>query len=190
MHNKHLIRLWIALIVVALVSGVYLLLPNKVGEKQVTTPTQTNNIASTYQTPESQKVQPKKQTKNEPTTNTVKTVPTTTSTTTTTPTEPETYTINITIEINSQKYPVGLAEKSTAFDAMSKLVTEKKISATFKEFSGMGYFVDEINGMATDKQNGKYWIYYLNGKPAQAGISQYILKNNDLITWKYEVPQF
>ena len=188
MHNKHLFRLWIALVTIALTSGVYLLLPNKVGEKQISIPVPSSNITSTNPTPEKQASQPKIPRKNEPATNTKKT--TTTTTSTTAPTEPETYAINITIEINGQKYPVGLAEKSTAYDAMSKLVADKKIAATFKEFSGMGYFVDEIDGVKTDNKNGKYWIYYLNNEPAKMGISAYVLKNTDLITWKYENSKF
>lgn len=55
-----------------------------------------------------------------------------------------------------------------------------------KEYSGLGFFVEEINGVKNNTQEGRYWIYYINGKKAQVGISSYILKPNDIIMWKYE----
>lgn len=183
MHNKHLIRLWMLLVFVALASGAYLLLPNSARQKQTTAPVSQNlpweNVASNTviaAVPSKTPVKPPEQKKSTPVT--------TSSNTTTPPTEKNT--LDVTIEINNQKYPLSLAEKSSAYDAMIRLVAEKKITAVFKEFSGLGYFVDEIDGIRTDKNDGKYWIYYINGQSAQLGISQYILKNNDLITWQFK----
>jgi hypothetical protein len=45
--------------------------------------------------------------------------------------------------------------------------------------------VEEIGGLKSDQQNGKYWIYYINGKSAKLGISTQIVKPGDLIEWKY-----
>ena len=98
--------------------------------------------------------------------------------------------INTTIQINDQKYNLKLKENATAYDAMQQLATDQKITATMKEYKGMGYFLEEINGIKNDNQNNKYWIYYINGQSAQMGISSYVLKNNDLITWKYENSKF
>jgi hypothetical protein len=98
--------------------------------------------------------------------------------------------IAATIKINDQQYELSLSEKSTVYDALQKLTMEKKITISMKEFSGLGYFVEEINGTKNDNQAGQYWIYYINGQSAKVGISSYILKNNDLITWKYEAEKF
>ncbi len=98
--------------------------------------------------------------------------------------------INTTIEINDQKYNLKLKENSTTYDAIRQLVNDQKITAVMKEFKGMGYFMEEINGVKSDIQNNKYWIYYINGQSAKMGMSSYVLKNNDLITWKYETSKF
>ena len=48
----------------------------------------------------------------------------------------------------------------------------------------MGKFIVAINGV---KGNGdKNWIYYVNGKKAQTGVSNYKLKSGDVVSWKYE----
>lgn len=192
MHNKHLTRLWIALVFASLASGTYLLLPNKTVTPKLPSPTPiaqnipwSNIVTNTTLVASEQKKEIKQPDKNNPNL-TIKTIPETT----TTILIPEKNTLNVTIIINGQNHSLTVFEKSTAYDAMIKLVTDKKITAVFREFSGLGYFVDEIDDIKTDKNAGKYWIYLINGKPAQTGISNYILKNNDSITWKYEVPQF
>lgn len=83
---------------------------------------------------------------------------------------------------------LSLGENKTVYDAMAELVKEKIISAEFKHFSGLGFFVQSIDGLAP--KDNRYWIYYLNGKTANMGISLIKLKNNDVITWRYETPNF
>lgn len=181
-----------ALIFMSFASGAYLLLPNRATAPQAQSPTPVvqnlpwSNIATntTISQPQSQ-TKPQIQTPTDTSSKTPTTTPTPIPNSPAIPTP-----IAATIAINGEAYTLNLPEKSTAYDAMLQLVADKKIAAVFKEFSGLGYFVDEVDGVKTDKNAGKYWIYYLNGKPAQMGISNYILKNNDLITWKYEVPQF
>ncbi|MCX6779557.1 MAG: DUF4430 domain-containing protein [Candidatus Magasanikbacteria bacterium] len=193
MHNKHLIRLWMTLTFLAVSSADYLLLPHKAAAPKPPTPVTVaqnlpwSNIATntTISDPQSQPKTPTPASSSIPKNTTPLSVPSDQSTPAPLPTP-----IAATIIINGQIYPLQLPEKSTAYDAMAQLVRDKKISVVFKEFSTLGYFVDEVDGVRTDKNSGKYWIYYLNGKPAQMGISNYILKNNDSITWKYEAPQF
>lgn len=182
MNNRHLVWIWGILICMAMASGIYLLIPDK------TTAPENYPTAQTAQTKDqiaeinsTSTLSPK--TEEEPIVSRTFT-PNTPSSTTETKKETANA-INISIEINGQTHSLTLAEKSTAYDAMLKLVNDKKINIVFKEFSGLGHFVDEINGTKTDTSSGTYWIYYLNGQSAQVGISQYILKNNDLITWKY-----
>jgi len=111
--------------------------------------------------------------------------------TTTTPkgNETENLPVHIKMEIGSNTYALAVPDNTTAYEAMKKLSSENDVAINFKQFSGLGYFVDEINGQKTDSASGKYWIYYINNQPSQVGISKYILKNNDLITWKYGVPK-
>ena len=55
---------------------------------------------------------------------------------------------------------------------------------TGHEYPSMGMFVDSING----KKNtgGYYWIFYVNGKSSQYGISSAVVHPGDTIEWKYE----
>lgn len=95
--------------------------------------------------------------------------------------------IKAVIETPDLTYDVLVPEGSTVFDLMIKADSQyDDFSFKGREFSGLGFFVEQINGLAQDKEKGFYWIYYVNGKKAPVGISQYKLKNNDIITWKYE----
>ena len=67
---------------------------------------------------------------------------------------------------------------------MQQLQNEGKIIFKEKNYLGMGKFVEEINGV---KSNGeKYWIYYVNNKKANIGISNYKINEGDIVSWKYE----
>ena len=93
------------------------------------------------------------------------------------------------IQIGDTTYSVQVALDTTLYVAMEKLAEEGKITWKTKEFGGLGSFVDSLNGVTSDRMGGKYWIFYVNGEPAKVGISNYILKNNDLIKWNYEDSQ-
>lgn len=54
----------------------------------------------------------------------------------------------------------------------------------------MGEFVEEINGIKNNQATGEYWIYYINGESAKMGVSNYIIKPNDVIKWNYEKANF
>ena len=67
---------------------------------------------------------------------------------------------------------------------MAELQKEGKINFKDETYSGMGKFIEEINGV---KNNGEQnWIYYVNGKKAEIGISNYEIKAGDTVSWKYE----
>lgn len=106
--------------------------------------------------------------------------------TTTTTTLPATETIPVTIIITGQSYPIEVSPGSTVYTAMESLSESGTIPVAFKNFSGLGYFVDAINGQTSDTIQAKYWIYYINGQKATRGISQVQLNSNDVISWKYE----
>jgi len=71
----------------------------------------------------------------------------------------------------------------TVYDFMSKLQSEGKINFTEKNYIGMGKFIETINGIkGTGNRN---WIYYVNGKEAQIGVSNYKINPGDIVSWKY-----
>ncbi|GEM_PF-1208967 len=199
MHNKHLARLFFILIFIFLASGAYLLLPDQPKiepTKPIIQDTSWKNIVTNTVIGEIKKTDElsKKYASPIPATTTpittINTPPTIipTSTTAATPTTANTP-ITTTIEINGQKYNLNLPEKATAYDALKQLADAKQITMTTKEYSGMGYFIEEINSIKNNNQTGEYWGYYINGQSAKIGASSYILKNNDLITWKYAKAQ-
>ena len=91
-----------------------------------------------------------------------------------------------TIIISGKSYPVGFITGSSVYEVMKNLHADGKVTIRFKNYSGLGHFVDGIDGVNSDTFRAKYWIYYINGAKAQIGISNYTLKQNDIITWKYE----
>ena len=42
-----------------------------------------------------------------------------------------------------------------------------------------------VEGVSSDPDTGKYWVWYLNGRPAKTAPDRYDLKNGDRITWTY-----
>jgi hypothetical protein len=89
-----------------------------------------------------------------------------------------------TLEINGIKYESEISEEISVYDFMIKMQNEGKVIFKEKTYPGMGKFIEEINGTKGDGEN--FWIYYINGKKAEIGISEYKIKPNDIITWKYE----
>ncbi|MBN2065290.1 MAG: DUF4430 domain-containing protein [Candidatus Thermoplasmatota archaeon] len=50
-------------------------------------------------------------------------------------------------------------------------------------------FVEEINGIKNGAE-GSYWQYYVNGEYANTGCSNYYLKDNDVVSWRFESPEW
>lgn len=99
------------------------------------------------------------------------------------PTNENTKNVSLTLNVFDKSYPIKTEEGINVYDAM-KSIEDKSFSFKATENPSLGYFVEEINGVKSTP--GKYWIYYVNGKEASVGISKYILKNGDIISWKQE----
>ena len=85
-----------------------------------------------------------------------------------------------------QEHEVWLPEGATAYDLMTIVAENSEFEFRGKNFWGMGFFVEEINGIAQNPKGKMYWIYYINGEKALVGVSQYVIQTNDVIEWKYE----
>lgn len=92
-------------------------------------------------------------------------------------------TIQAFLEISEKKIETTVTENENVYDFMVKLRTEGKINFREKTYSGMGKFIEEIDGISNGE---KYWIYYVNGQKPNIGISNYKIKAGDVISWKYE----
>lgn len=91
---------------------------------------------------------------------------------------------NIYIDTKVLEYYVSVKPGSNIHDAMQKLASTHDFEFSGKNFSGMGFFVESINGMKNSMSMN--WVYYINGSYATVGISGYTLKEGDTIEWKYE----
>lgn len=96
-------------------------------------------------------------------------------------------TITVTLNVEDKNHPAEVVPGSTVYDLMKQLADTGQIQITFKDYGRtLGYLVEEINEIKNSLKNRKYWIYYINDKKAQIGISNYTLQSGDTITWKYE----
>jgi len=99
-------------------------------------------------------------------------------------------TLETIIYVNDKEYKVDIYSTSTAYQAMQVLSKESDFSFKGQNYPSIGFFVNEINGIKNDLKNNKYWIYYINNQSAKVGVSNYLIKTGDIITWKYEESKF
>jgi len=93
--------------------------------------------------------------------------------------KPETLTVYQTVDgsnVNKPGYQV--APSTNAFELLN--TTHQVVAKDYG--SGMGEFVQTIDGIAADSKH--FWQLFVNGKPSNLGASNYILKNGDKIEWK------
>ena len=86
-----------------------------------------------------------------------------------------------TVEINSN---------ATVLEMMERAMSNAQVDYSGQEFEGLGFLVEEINGVSNDTSENKYWTLYINGEMAQLGASTQIVNNQDVIEWKYEKVEF
>jgi len=90
------------------------------------------------------------------------------------------------LEIGDKIYQAEIKPDGTAYDLMKNLQATQGLKFSAKEYAGMGALIEEINGVKNDIKANKFWIFYINGKSSPVGVSSYVLKNDDVINWKYE----
>ena len=93
--------------------------------------------------------------------------------------------ISVSLMVEGNNYEVKVVPGSSVYDAL-EAAEEQGLSFKGREFPGMGFFVEEINGKAESSRQGMYWIYLVNNKKAEVGVSSYIIQPNDVISWSYE----
>jgi hypothetical protein len=94
------------------------------------------------------------------------------------------------LTVNDKQYAISLPANQTVYDLMLALKNRGDFDFKGKGSAGLGWFVEEINGVKNNSFKNIFWFYYVNGQSASVGISNYILKPNDLISWKYETAKF
>jgi len=98
--------------------------------------------------------------------------------------------LKVKLEVSGKTYQTEVKPGATAYNLMKKLEASQGLKFSAKEYSGLGAMIEEINGVKNDLKANKFWIFYLNGQSSTVGVSGYVLKNNDVINWKYESYKF
>lgn len=89
-----------------------------------------------------------------------------------------------TLKVNEKQYEDEIDGVISIYDFMTILQKKGKIKFKDKTYTGMGKLIEEING--TKNSGEKNWIYYVNGKKANIGVSNYKINPGDVVSWKYE----
>lgn len=85
---------------------------------------------------------------------------------------------------------IQLEKEKTVFNLLKKVTKANNLELSYKEYPGMGVFIESIDNIKNDPQKNKFWQYWVNGKYAQVGASKFILKEGDFVEWKYVESQF
>jgi len=79
-------------------------------------------------------------------------------------------------------------KNATVYGFLLEAATEGNFSVSATYWGSYdAIFVDSIAG-AKGGDGGKWWQYYVNDMLPMVGCDKYIVKNNDFIEWKFEVP--
>lgn len=78
-----------------------------------------------------------------------------------------------------------LKEGDTVYSILDGISKDNgKITIEIIDYGGIGAFVNSINGRKSG-DNNKYWQYWVNNKYADVAADKYVLKNGDVIMWKF-----
>jgi len=96
-------------------------------------------------------------------------------------------TISTTLRIPDIGYEstIAVTPGSSAYDLMNTL-REDGLTFSAEDHGSLGVFINSIGGIENDYKKHMFWIYSINETKAQIGISNYILTQDDIITWRYE----
>ncbi len=76
----------------------------------------------------------------------------------------------------------------TAFSALQKAAQRDTIAMQFKTYEGLGVMITSVAGFENG-QDGKYWVYEINGQKIAAAADQQALQFADQLLWKFVIPE-
>lgn len=83
-----------------------------------------------------------------------------------------------------KKINYKIVKETSLLEAMKQISGEKNFSFEYKE-SNMGAFIEAIDGVKNDIKNNYFWMYKINDKEADTGVSQYLIQGGENIEWEY-----
>ena len=87
---------------------------------------------------------------------------------------------------NSQNFDIEFIEGMTAFDLLNDRAGE--LSLETKTYD-IGVFIEAIDDKKNG-QDGKYWMYYVNGEMPMVSTDNMEIKPGDKVEFKFEEPSF
>lgn len=100
------------------------------------------------------------------------------------------FNVNLVIDYgnkNINSYEVTADSTSTAYSILKETLEKENIYYEVQQYD-FGVFVKKIGDLESGAK--KSWIYYVNDVSGDKAADQYILKNNDKVTWKYEEAKY
>ena len=85
----------------------------------------------------------------------------------------------------SYSYKKKLRKGINVLEVLVKTNRQEKFGLSYQN-SSYGAFVESIHGVENDAQKNKYWMFEVNGKMSNVGASGCIVKDGDVIEWKYQ----
>jgi len=79
-----------------------------------------------------------------------------------------------------QTFDVAVPENTSAFDLLKQYALLDYTTSAF------GAFINSINNVSN--AGDKYWMFYINGKQAEVGVSSYFINDSVIIEMRYERP--
>ena len=76
---------------------------------------------------------------------------------------------------------------ATVFSLLEELAQREDFELSYKNYPGMGVFVESIQGVKNGTDN-KYWQYWVNDKLGEVAADKKEVKAGDKIEWRFEVP--
>ena len=90
--------------------------------------------------------------------------------------------ISATVIVDKFKFQTSFEPGLSLYDVLLMEKNNKRLNFSGKEFSDMGFFVTSIGDLK--EQDNKHLIYFVNGQSPTVGISNYVLKDQDVVEWK------
>ena len=81
------------------------------------------------------------------------------------------------------------SHNSTVFSLLEELSEKENFKIEFTVYSGMGVFVESINGLNNGTEN-KYWQYWVNEELSMTAADKKKVKSGDKIEWKFAPASF
>jgi hypothetical protein len=80
------------------------------------------------------------------------------------------------------KDSLAINQTTTAFDLLKNLTEKNNINLQTKQYD-FGTFVQAVGDKESTAK--KAWIYFINGQSGQVAADKYVVKEGDIIEWKY-----